>query len=300
MKRILLSAACVLLCTIGAWAQKAQVTYTLTPSQVCANQPVTVTIDASGTSLAGGDVYFYTFSTPGGAAPANPGWPQPMAASTRMTPLGGNRYSFTFTPQSYYGVCDLTGLGFLARRDLTNNNDANQSQDVNITLQPKGSCGYVCNWQNVQVRTFPTKPTQDDIVTIYFDSSLASSGIKTAIRNNQKILLFSYGKYTDAAGNNQQDICGNCATSYGGHGDLPWPTFGSNPANAALWNAIEFKPVPGRRGVWFLRLHIRKFMQLRGMPSTNSRVKEFEFFLRNQGDGAGNGIETFGNTKFTF
>jgi hypothetical protein len=189
MKKLLLH----ILFIMGAAALYAQPTYTVSPPVFTAEDEVTITVDVTATTLAGhtGDVWMWAWIAEGCSAscdaPTNVN-PAGGASSekAKMTRVSANVYAITFVPSAFYAKppSEIRKIGFkLKSADW---GDGKQSDtDVLINVEPLVFTPKVN-------RIFPTKVTQDDIVTLYLDQSVATApGLKYA-PGNFKATIMAY------------------------------------------------------------------------------------------------------------
>lgn len=165
---IVLGTAFMLLLSEGVRAQ----TPSFSPASFTAQDQVTLTIDVTGTPVAGvSQAYIWIWANPGGVGPTPNGvvngqWgaSDPSAA---MTSLGGNKWSFTFTGTTLFGLApaDLHDFGFLVK---TVNGSA-QTQD----FKPFKFDPLV--FTPTKLRIFPAKVDTSDVVMINFDQSLGAT-----------------------------------------------------------------------------------------------------------------------------
>lgn len=142
------------------------------PSTFTAEDQVTLTVDVSGTPLAGqSEAYIWIWANPGGVGPApngsvNGDWGNSGAAA-KMTPAGTNKWSFTFTGTSLFGLTagELHDFGFLVKAK----NGSSQTQDFKpFKFDP-------LIFTPSMLRVFPSKVGSDDVVTLYFEQTMGTS-----------------------------------------------------------------------------------------------------------------------------
>ena len=164
----ILAAALMILLSVGVRAQ----TPTFSPASFTAQDQVTLTIDVTGTPVAGvSQAYIWIWANPGGVGPAPNGvvngqWgaSDPSAA---MTSLGGNKWSFTFTGTTLFGLApaDLHDFGFLVKSV----NSSAQTSDVKpFKFDP-------LVFTATKLRIFPAKVDTSDVVMVNFDQSLGAT-----------------------------------------------------------------------------------------------------------------------------
>jgi hypothetical protein len=149
----------------------AQVTFS--PGTFTAEDQVTLTVDVSGTPMAGqSEAYIWIWANPGGVGPApngivNGAWGS-SSASAKMTGAGTNKWSFTFTGTTLFGLTagELHDFGFLVKaKDGANG----QTQDYKPFLFDP------LIFTPSKLRTFPSKVGRDDVVTVNFEKTLGTS-----------------------------------------------------------------------------------------------------------------------------
>ncbi|WP_199141513.1 hypothetical protein [Pedobacter sp. ASV12] len=167
MKKLILSIIFILSATL-AFAQ-----VTLSPATFTAEDEVTITLDVTGTPLAGTqDVYIWIFSNSDLPAEiikkdglTNGQWTN-SADAAKMTKTGTNIFTFKFTGTTLFGQspAELINFGFLAKtKDGTK-----QTQDY----KPYKFDPLV--FVPMQFRVFPSKMDQTDMTTVYFHQDLAT------------------------------------------------------------------------------------------------------------------------------
>lgn len=160
----------ILFVLFTALAGKAQVTFS--PSTFTAEDQVTLTVDVSGTPLAGqSEAYIWIWANPGGVGPApngtvNGDWGNSGAAA-KLTAAGTNKWSFTFTGTTLFGLTagELHDFGFLVK---TKNGSSQTSDFKPFLFDP---LIFTPN----KLRVFPSKVGSDDVVTVFFEKSLGTS-----------------------------------------------------------------------------------------------------------------------------
>jgi len=165
---IALATAFIILLSAGARAQ----TPSFSPASFTAQDQVTLTIDLTGTPLAGvSQAYIWIWANPGGVGPApngvvNGSWGT-SDPSSAMTSLGGNKWSFTFTGTTMFGLApaDLHDFGFLVKSV----NGSAQTQD----FKPFKFDPLV--FTPTKLRIFPAKVDTSDVVMVNFDQSLGAT-----------------------------------------------------------------------------------------------------------------------------
>jgi hypothetical protein len=168
MKKIisLLSIFTIVMCARSL----AQVTFS--PPVFTAEDEVTLTVDVTGTPMAGQtEVYIWAFSNPGGGGPAKDGssngsWTN-SNASGKMTAAGTNKWSYKFTGTVLFGLspAELSNFGFLVKAK----DGSKQTPDY----KPYNFDPLV--FTPAKLRVFPSKVDKDDVVTVNFDRSLGTT-----------------------------------------------------------------------------------------------------------------------------
>ena len=167
MKKILITIMSAFAACLTANAQ-----VTFSPGTFTADDQVTLTVDVSGTPLAGqADAYIWIWANPGGVGPApngtvNGDWGNSSAAA-KMTAAGTNKWSFTFTGTTLFGLTpgDLHDFGFLVKAK----DGSKQTADFKpfkfdpLTFTPN------------KLRVFPSKVGKDDVVTVFFEQALGTT-----------------------------------------------------------------------------------------------------------------------------
>jgi hypothetical protein len=138
---------------------------TFSPSIFNAEDQVTLTIDVTGTGMAGAvDAYIWIFSNPdlGGGADGvtNGSWGNSSDAA-KMTAAGTNKWSFTFIGTTLFGQspAQLKSFGFLVKKK----DGSAQTPDY----KPYFFDPLV--FVPTMLRVFPAKVGADDVVTVNFD-----------------------------------------------------------------------------------------------------------------------------------
>ena len=167
MKKIILSIIGILV--IGM-VTNAQVSFS--PGSFTAEDQVTITVDVTGTPMAGqSEAYIWIWANPNGVGPApngtvNGDWGNSSAAA-KMTAAGTNKWSFTFTGTTLFGLTpgDLHDFGFL----LKARDGSKQTQDYKpFSFDP-------LIFTPSKLRVFPSKVGRDDVVTVNFEKSLGTT-----------------------------------------------------------------------------------------------------------------------------
>ena len=146
------------------------------PSTFTAEDSVTITVDVTGTPLAGQtEVYIWIFAfkttDPGGAATdgsVNGSWSN-SNPSGKMTSLGGNKWRFGFTSGAVlFGLtpAELThGFGFLVKTK------DGSKQTSNFQVFNFDPLVFIPS----MLRIFPAKVDKDDVITVNFDKSMGGT-----------------------------------------------------------------------------------------------------------------------------
>lgn len=183
MKNLLITAFLIIGVVYGALGQAASVT--TDPASFTALDEVTFTFDVTGTPLADANESLYLWAWSDGVADfkTNGEWGNSSEAS-QLTPVEGspNKYSFSFPVEvdgkTYSNIAEILGatpgqvkqIGTLIKTKV--GNDAKKTDDLVIELDP-------LEFVEEMTRTFPSTVTEEDLVTIYFNQSLANSlGLK--------------------------------------------------------------------------------------------------------------------------
>ncbi len=164
MKKLLLST----LLSLSSLLAFSQVTFN--PASFTAEDEVTLTLDVSGTSLAGiDDIYIWIFSNDGVGGGkdglVNGQWGNSSEAA-KFTKVATNKFTFKFTGTTLFGQspAELINFGFLAKTK----DGSKQTQDYKpykfdpLVFSPS------------QFRVFPAKLDQTDMATVYFHQDLAT------------------------------------------------------------------------------------------------------------------------------
>lgn len=166
MKQLLYS----LLLLVPVFGAKAQ-NPSLFPSSFTAEDEVTISIDVTGTGMAGvADAYIWIFSNPdlsGGADGVTNGQWGNSAEAAKMTPAGPNKFTFKFIGTTMFGQtpAQLKSFGFLLKKK----DGSAQTPDY----KPYFFDPLI--FVPTMARIFPSKVDRDDVVTVNFDKMHASS-----------------------------------------------------------------------------------------------------------------------------
>jgi len=169
MKKLILSIIFIL----SAAFAFAQSNPSFSPATFTAEDEVTITLDVTGTPLAGqDDVYIWIFSNsdlpaeiPKKDGLTNGQWTS-SSESAKMTKIASNKFTFKFTGTTIFGQSpgELIHFGFLAKTK----DGSKQSQDYKpfkfdpLVFTPS------------QFRIFPSKLDATDVSTVYFHQNLAT------------------------------------------------------------------------------------------------------------------------------
>lgn len=149
--------------SIGACVH-AQVT--ISPSSYTAEDQITVTVDVTGTAMAGAtEAYIWLWGN-AGDSPLNTSWTNSPAAA-QMTAAGTNKWRFTFTPTLLWGLppVSLTRFNFLVKK-----------KDGSAQTSDFGPYFYdPLVFIPTKMRVFPAKVDRSDVVTVNYDRSLGST-----------------------------------------------------------------------------------------------------------------------------
>lgn len=154
---------------------------TFSPAIFTAEDQVTLTVDVSGTPMAGeADAYIWIFSNtsidrsnaalsaqyPAADGTTNTNWGD-SPATAKMTAAGTNKWSFTFIGTQIFGQspAQLKDFGFLVKTKT----GSKQTQDY----KPNFFDPLV--FTATMLRVFPAKVSKSDIVTVNFDRSLGGT-----------------------------------------------------------------------------------------------------------------------------
>ncbi len=180
----------VVLCFLStvAFAQNAQVKFTLSPGVFTPEDEVNLDVDVSGTSLAGKDIYLWAFVDGVGDATTNTSFGN-SPTSAKFTKLSTDKWRYTFIGTDLFakGSSELVDkpFGFLVK---TQNGNA-QSDDY----RPAKFAPIV--FTPTFFRNFPIRVSQNDPVTIYIDQRY------TTTTDNQRFIPATINiKLVDANG----------------------------------------------------------------------------------------------------
>lgn len=170
----------------------AQPSYTLTPPSFTAEDEVTITVDVTGTTLAGytGDVWIWSWISKG--CPANCDAPTNIdpagekTAKALMTRVKADVYSITIVPSIFYArpPSEIQEIG-LKLKTLSWGDGKQSDKDVLIKVEPLVFTPKVN-------RIFPTKVTKDDVVTLYLDQAEAPTPDLKYALDDFKVTVTAY------------------------------------------------------------------------------------------------------------
>lgn len=137
------------------------------PSSYTAEDEITLTIDVTGTGMAGAaEAYIWIFSNPGLSGGAdgvtNGSWTN-SSNGAKMTAAGTNKWTFKFTSTTMFGQspAQLKSFGFLVKKK----DGSAQSPDYKpFFFDP-------LVFTPTMLRIFPAKVGSDDVVTMNFDKT---------------------------------------------------------------------------------------------------------------------------------
>ncbi|MFZ9386541.1 MAG: hypothetical protein ACO25B_01550 [Chitinophagaceae bacterium] len=166
MKKII-SFITILFAAINLNAQTSGAVITTIPANFTALDQVKIIVDVSAVgNLAGVEpLYIWTWD-PGDPAPGNGSWDN-SSEGRRMVREAANKWSWTITPADYYGVApgSVTRLQFLVK--AKNGNGDKKTNDISIAVAP-------LIFTPTDFRTFPSVAGQNELLTVYFDQTLAA------------------------------------------------------------------------------------------------------------------------------
>ena len=184
MKKILILLT-VLVASLNGFSQA---TASVSPSSFTAEDQITITFDLTGNSLGSSneDVYIWGFVPGCCGSPLNDqngfgfGNSNPLAKCTRIGT--SNKFTFTLTPTTYMNKTAAqigAQFGCLAK----NQNGSKQTSDFTFPVDPLTFTPSV-------FRPFPSKFTQDDVVTFYMDKNLLNPA-KVALKNTNEVYVYT-------------------------------------------------------------------------------------------------------------
>ena len=192
MKKILFLIT-IILAGNFAFAQTASVN----PLNFTAEDQITITFDLTGTTLGAGneDVYIWGFVPGCCGSPLNDqngfgfGNSNPLARCTRIGTT--QRFTYTLTPTTYMNKTAAqigAQFGFLAK----NQNGSKQTGDIIKAVDP-------LTFNPSVFRPFPSKFTQDDVVTFFMDKNLLDAS-KVALKAATEVYVYTDIDYTKPDG----------------------------------------------------------------------------------------------------
>jgi hypothetical protein len=170
MKKIILFLS--ILFTGSFLQSSAQVSFS--PTVFTAEDEVTITVDVTGTPMAGKtEAYIWIFSNPtAGSGTSKDGivngaWTNSNVTG-KMTPAGTNKWSFKFVGTTMFNQtpAELKEFGFLVK--AKNGSDGQTPDYKPYKFDPLIFVPSV-------FRVFPSKVGQDDVITLNFDQTLAAT-----------------------------------------------------------------------------------------------------------------------------
>ena len=141
------------------------------PSAFTAEDEVTITIDVTGTPLAGvADAYLWIFSNPdigGGTDGVTNGQWGNSSEAAKLTPAGTNKFTYKFVGTTMFGQtpAQLKSFGFLLKKK---DGSAQTGDYKSFFFDP---LVFVPS----MTRVFPSKVDKDDVVTVNFDNRYAAA-----------------------------------------------------------------------------------------------------------------------------
>lgn len=136
------------------------------PTSFTAEDRITLTFDVTGTGMAGATEAFIWLWSNAGDSPLNTSWTN-SPETARMTAAGPNKWSFTFTATTLWGLppAALTRFNFLVKKK----DGSAQSPDQGpFFFDP-------LVFVPTMLRVFPAKVGSDDVVTVNFDKAYGVS-----------------------------------------------------------------------------------------------------------------------------
>ncbi len=184
MKKILILIT-VLVASLNSFSQA---TASVSPSSFTAEDQIVITVDLTGNALGSGneDVYIWGFVPGCCGSPLNDqggfGWGNSNPAA-KFTRIGtSNKFTFTLTPTTYMNKTAAqigAQFGFLAK----NQNGSRQTQDFIFAVDPLTFTPSV-------FRPFPSKFTQDDVITFFMDKNLLDIS-KVALKAATEVYVYT-------------------------------------------------------------------------------------------------------------
>ncbi|MEQ1552822.1 MAG: hypothetical protein ABL929_01520 [Ferruginibacter sp.] len=189
MKKILFSIVSLFMC-LGSYAQTSGAVVTTSPSNFTAEDLVVITIDVSAVgNLAGKSPLYFWVWNPSEPAPGNGSWGNSNEAR-RLTNVGTNKWTLTMKPTDFFGKppSEITKIQFLVKAK-DGAGDA-KTDDITLNVTPLIFIPTVN-------RIFPSRVSQYDISTIYFDQTLATDIIQQRM-NPQTVEIKIYNTVTSS------------------------------------------------------------------------------------------------------
>lgn len=194
MKKVLL----LIICSFGAMWASGQGKVTFSPATFTSEDEVTITLDVTGTPLAGtNDVYIWAFSNDGVGggkdATTNGQWGS-SSEDAKMTKTATNIFTFKFTGTTLFGQspAELINFGFLGKAK----DGSKQTPDYKpFKFDP-------LVFTASQFRLFPAKLDYTDMATVYFHQNLATD-INLQRMTNIKVTLSFYNEAGNVVGSKQ-------------------------------------------------------------------------------------------------
>lgn len=194
MKKLLLS----IIFSVGVLWASGQGKVTFSPATFTAEDEVTITLDVTGTPLAGqNDVYIWAFSNDGVGggkdATTNGQWGS-SSEDAKMTKTATNTFTFKFTATTLFGQspAELINFGFLAK---TKTGSAQTPDYKPFKFDP-------LVFTASQFRIFPAKIDFTDMTTVYFQQNLATD-VNLQRMSNIKVNLTFYSDLGAVVGSKQ-------------------------------------------------------------------------------------------------
>ncbi len=166
------------------------------PSAFTAEDEVTVTIDVTGTPLAGvTDVYLWIFSNPdlpGGADGVTNGQWGNSSEAAKLTPAGPNKFTFKFIGTTMFGQtpAQLKSFGFLLKKK---DGSAQTTDYKPFFFDP-------LIFVPSMTRIFPAKVDKDDVVTVNFDNKYAAANSNDQRMKPTTATITMYDNLNNAVG----------------------------------------------------------------------------------------------------
>lgn len=221
------------------------------PSAFTAEDEVTLTIDVTGTGVAGlTDVYLWIFSNPdlgGGADGVTNGQWGNSADAAKLTPAGPNKFTYKFIGTTMFGQtpAQLKSFGFLLKKK---DGSAQTSDYKPFFFDP-------LIFVPSMTRIFPAKVDRDDVVTVNFDSRYTAANSSDQRMKPTTATITMYDDLNTAVG-----------------APLTIPLRGTDPT---IWSAsfipdVAFTPATGRTLTKFTFRFNGTILDVNGATSTVS------------------------------